>query len=500
MVIASSEVYPEFSRIRALFHHGPKRRPPDRHARLSRSAGEVGRRAGHCLRSDHQPERRRPDVDRHGPPDFPIRTAPCPGPAAGATGAAFRARLAGFPEIVTLDVGGTSADVSILTGGRLPAVHSRNLAGFPLRLPALDVNSVGAGGGSIAWIDRDGLLKVGPQSAGAVPGPACYARGGKEATVTDAQVMLGRLAGDALLDGRMPIRRVLAAEAIESLSRRIHLPPVETALGIVRLVCANIVRAIRSISVERGHDPAAFALFVFGGAGPLHAAETARELGIKRIVVPPHPGILCAEGLLNSDLATDLVRTVGLVVDSGAGPALERIRDGLRAEADAWFAREKIAPAARRFHWSADLRYRGQNFELPVGLDPKPLRAPGCRALIRRFHAEHDRAYGFAQSGETIELINMRLKLIALLDKPALTELAGRRRAKPVGARRVCFAADDWRQAPVFRRSELGLGQRIKGPAILEQMDSTTPLFPGDVCRVDRWGNLIIDLAPEKQP
>ena len=227
MVIASSEVYPEFreyERFSTTVLNAALLTVM--HAYLDRLEKSVAGLGIPCAPTISQSAGGLMSIAMAR--DFPIRTA-LSGPAAGATGAAFRARLAGFPEIITLDVGGNSADVSILTGGRLPAVHSRNLAGFPLRLPALDVNSVGAGGGSIAWIDRDGLLKVGPQSAGAVPGPACYARGGTEATVTDAQVMLGRLAGDALLDGRMPIRRELAADAIASLSRRIHLPPVETA-------------------------------------------------------------------------------------------------------------------------------------------------------------------------------------------------------------------------------------------------------------------------------
>ncbi len=427
---------------------------------------------------------------------FPIRTA-LSGPAAGALGAAYRAGLAGFPEIITLDVGGTSADVAMLTGGEPSVVHSRMLAGFPLRLPTLDVNSVGAGGGSLAWIDRDGLLKVGPRSAGAVPGPACYNRGGTQATVTDAQVLLGRLAGEALLDGRLPIRRDLAEKAVAGLAAQLKLPVIETAQGIVRLVCATMVKAIRSISVERGHDPAAFALFVFGGAGPLHATDTARELGIRRIVVPPNPGILCAEGLLNSDLATDFVRTAHLPLDLKSGPALEKVRAGLRAQAKAWFDREKIAPKARHATWAADLRYSGQNFEISVPVEDQRLDSARCRALLKRFHAAHDRAYGFAQTAEPVELVSLRIKLIATLDKPVLPRLKATRKAKPVGKRRICFALDDWREAPIYRRSELAAGQRIVGPAVLEQMDSTTPIYPGDVCRVDTWGNLIITLAPE---
>ena len=219
----------------------------------------------------------------------PIR-ASLSGPAAGVLGAARRAGTAGFRDIVTLDVGGTSADVSLLRDARPTEVHERTLAGFPLRLPALDVNAVGAGGGSVAWIDQDGLLKVGPRSAGAAPGPACYAAGGTEASVTDANVVLGRLNDSSLLDGMMPIDRRLAHEVVEALARELDLDGEETALGIIRVACATMVKAIRSISVERGHNPAEFALFVYGGAGPLHAIDVARELEIGTVIVPPHPG------------------------------------------------------------------------------------------------------------------------------------------------------------------------------------------------------------------
>jgi N-methylhydantoinase A len=425
---------------------------------------------------------------------FPVRSA-LSGPAAGAIGAAHRAARAGFPAVITLDVGGTSADVAMLSNGEPALVHSRTLAGFPLRLPALDVNSVGAGGGSIAWIDRDGLMKVGPHSAGAVPGPACYDRGGTAATVTDAQVLLGRLDAASLLDGRMTIRRDLAEAAVARLAGTLDLGVEETALGIVRLACATMVKAMRSISVERGHDPTGSALFAFGGAGPLHATGTARDLGIARIVVPPHPGILCAEGLLNSDLATDLVQPARLRMDGRAPAAIAEVRAALLARAEAWFIGEQVGQGAERQRWSADLRYHGQNFELSLPLDPAPLDAAGLAALIARFHAEHDRAYGFAQPAEPVELVNIRLQLAGILEKPTLQELAPAAPGHPVATRRVCFGPDEWHATPVYRRDTLAPGQTLAGPAIIEQMDCTTPIFPGDGCTVDRWGNLLITLG-----
>jgi N-methylhydantoinase A len=495
MVIASSDVHPEFreyERLSTTVLNGALLTVM--HAYLERLERAVG---GLGIACDPMVSQSAGGLMSIGMARrIPIRTA-LSGPAAGALGAAYRAQLAGFPTVITLDVGGTSADVAMLTNGEPALVHSRMLAGFPLRLPALDVNSVGAGGGSIAWIDRDGLLKVGPQSAGAMPGPACYGRGGEQATVTDAHVLLGSLADTGLLDGRMAIRRDLAEQAIAKLAQPLGLSMIETALGIVKLVCATMVKAIRSISVERGYDPADFALFAFGGAGPLHATESARELGIGTIVIPPYPGVLCAQGLLNSDLATDFVRTAAVQMDAGAAGKLEEVRASLRVQADAWFVHEGIAAPARRESWSVDLHYRGQNFELPVPMPPGQLDVASCRALVERFHVEHDRAYGFAHPNETVELVSMRVRLTAVLDKPVLAELPPGPPAAPTGARRVCFANDDWREVPLYRRDALGRDQRIAGPALFEQMDSTTLLFPGDACRVDRWGNLIIELMAE---
>ena len=426
--------------------------------------------------------------------NFPIRSA-LSGPAAGVLGAAYRAHLAGYPKVITLDVGGTSADVSLLSGGKPSLVHSRNLAGFPLRLPALDVNSVGSGGGSIAWIDRDGLLKVGPRSAGAVPGPACYDQGGQDTTVTDANVLLGRLSAEALLDGRMPIRRDLAEAAVNKLARRIHLEPVDTALGITRLACATMVKAIRSISIERGHDPGEFALFAFGGAGPLHAPEIARELGIGRVIVPPSPGILCAQGLLNSDLVGDFVQATLTRFDGTALKTLNSLRAELMNQARTWFERERVAPADQLLYWMVDLRYKGQNFELSIPFSGAQFDTAVVSAVLNSFHGAHDRAYGFAQPEEQVELVSMRVKTIGVLEKPQLPILPAVEPGNPIARRRVAFAKEAWYDTPVFRRGDLAPNQTLNGPAIIEQMDTTVVVYPGDECKVDTWGNLILGLA-----
>jgi N-methylhydantoinase A len=431
--------------------------------------------------------------------DFPIRSA-LSGPAAGVIGAAYRAGIAGFPDLITLDVGGTSADVSLLAGGKPALVHSRRLAGFPLRLPTLDVNAVGAGGGSIAWIDKDGLLKVGPESAGALPGPACYGLGGAQATVTDANVLLGRLPADALLDGRMPIQRTLAEAAVGRLAQTLSLGLTETALGIVQVASAVIVKAIRTISIERGHDPAGFALFAFGGAGPLHATEVARQLGIRRLVIPPNPGILCAEGLLVSDLTADFVHARLASVDAKVAEVLNAGTAVLGRQAEDWFAAEEVAPARRQQAWQADMRYRGQNFELSVPITGEAFDAGAVAALRRAFEAAHEQAYGFAQPDEPMELVSLRLKVTGVMDKPALPEWPGGAPTAPAGAREVLFEGDTWRRAALFRREALTAGQEFSGPAIVEQMDSTVPIFPGDRCRVDRWGNLVVEVAVPTGP
>jgi N-methylhydantoinase A len=425
---------------------------------------------------------------------YPIRSA-LSGPAAGVLGAAYRAKVTGEANIITLDIGGTSADVSLLANGEPAVVHSRRLAGFPLRLPALDVNAVGAGGGSIAWIDRDGLLKIGPHSAGALPGPACYGQGGEAATVTDANVLLGRLPSEALLDGRMAIRRDLAEAAIDRLAAPLHMSREDTALGIVQVACATIVKAIRAISVERGHDPADFSLFAFGGAGPLHAADVAHDLGITRIVIPPNPGILCAEGLLGSDLVADFVQPSLASFDTNAEQTLNAARAALQQRADDWFRDEQVTAQDQQAAWSVDLRYAGQNFELSIAFDATAFDAAKATALRQAFNTEHERAYGFAQADEPVEIVSMRIKLTGVLAKPPLPMFAASVAATPVGHRAITFAKGVILDTPIYRRDDLHSGQVLIGPAVIEQMDSTLLLFPADHANVDRWGNLIIDLA-----
>lgn len=424
---------------------------------------------------------------------FPVR-ASLSGPAAGVQGACRRAVAAGHPNIITLDVGGTSADVSVLVGGEPVIVNERDLAGFPIRIPALDVNAVGAGGGSIARIDRDGLLKVGPQSAGAVPGPACYGLGGEQATVTDANVVLGRLNNETLLDGRMPIHSELATRAITELAGDIDVSIETAALGVIQVACATMVKAIRSVSIERGHDPRDFSLFVYGGAGPLHAIDVARELSIKRVIVPPSPGILCAEGALNASLTTEYVQTLLGRLDTAGVDRLRAAQTDLAQQASEWFESEAIDPTHQMARWSIGARYLGQNYELSLPVNLGQANTTFVESIAALFHETHELVYGFSSHDEVIQVVNLAVKLTGQLEIPALPRLLVMQPAQPQTSRQTVFNGSDRLSTPVYRREHLMAGQQLVGPAIVEQMDATILVFPNDLCEVDDWGNLIIHI------
>ena len=422
---------------------------------------------------------------------FPVR-ASLSGPAAGVQGAINRSVTAGFKNIITLDVGGTSADVALILDGKPMEVNERLLAGFPIRIPALDVNAVGAGGGSIAWVDKDGLLKVGPQSAGAEPGPACYGKGGKSATVTDANVFLGRLNNRALLEGRMPIKESLARKAIDTLAKQINLSKEETAIGIIKVACSTMVKAIRSISVERGYDPREFVLFVYGGAGALHAIEVAKELGIKQIVIPPSPGILCAEGAMNSFLTNEFVQTVFTKLDEEGIAKIRSFREILKLKIQKWFSEEEIQKKSQEENWFIGARYFGQNYELNLPINFRQNDKELIIKLKSAFQKAHESNYGFASDSEPIQIVNILVKGIGKLDRPKLPLEKNGKKNKPENYRITFFEKNKSFKTPVYKRNQLVRGQTITGPAIIEQMDSTAIIFPKDIGKIDNWGNLII--------
>jgi len=427
----------------------------------------------------------------------PVKTL-LSGPSAGAAGGAWLAAKVGVSSVVTFDMGGTSTDVSFVRDGIPTLAFEREIAGIPIRIPALDIHTIGAGGGSIAWRDSGGALMVGPQSAGADPGPACYGRGGATPTVTDANLFLGRLSPKGLLGGRMPLALAKAQEAIAGLGQELGLSPIETARGIIRVVNANMARALRVVTVQRGVDPTRLALLAFGGAGPLHAGALARELGIPTILVPPGPGILCALGLLVEELRADAVRTWVTRLDLQALEPLERGFRELEADATAWLQRERVPPDRRQLSRWLDLRYEGQNYELLVPVPEEVWRERSLEPLRREFLQTHERTYGFAAEGEPIQVVNLRLVARGLPDLPELP------RQKPggpdpsaalVGRRPVDFVEAGALDCPVYDRARLAAGNRLAGPAVIEQFDSTTLLSPGQEALVDELGLLIITEA-----
>lgn len=429
---------------------------------------------------------------------FPVRTA-LSGPAAGAVGAIHTARLAGRPDVITFDMGGTSTDVALLRGYAAGTSFERTVAEFPVRLPMLDIATIGAGGGSIAWFERDGLMKVGPISAGAVPGPACYGIGGDRPTVTDANLALGRLSARGLIGGRMPLDVDRARAALAPLADRLGFTIERAALGVLGIVVSNMVRAIRSVSVERGHDPRGFTLMPFGGAGALHAVDVARALGVREILVPPAPGILCAQGLVVSDLKEDFVRTLRRTMDGEGAAALGRELAALLAAATRWCDGEAIAPENRRFAATLDMRYVGQNFELAVPLgeiDPAAGTAmPDMAALRQAFLEVHERSYGYFNPDDPIEVVNLRLGARGLIKPSTRPWRDGRGDGAPptVGMRDVWFAPDRPTPTPVHARDDMRAGHSLTGPAVIEQLDATTLVYPGDRLTVDAAFNLLIE-------
>jgi N-methylhydantoinase A len=430
---------------------------------------------------------------------FPVRTC-LSGPAAGVVGAAEIGGAAGFPNLVTFDVGGTSTDVSLIHGGKPLFTSSAEVAGYPVKTPMIDIHVIGAGGGSIAWMDDAGSLKVGPHSAGAVPGPVGYARGGTEPTITDAELTLSRLNPVSLLNGRMRVDAEAARRVIgERVAAPLGLAIEGAAQGIIDIANANMSRAIRSVSTERGYDLAGFALFAYGGAGPLHATDVAEECGIPVVIVPQEPGTLCARGILLSDVSFDFVRSEISTLDAQAWRRVCGTAAELRREADAWLARERVASSGRSFRAYIEARYEGQNFEVVVPLDD--LSEDSRERFVEAFHAAHKREYGYEVRDRGIEIVNCRLQGIGRVVKPPhrAPEGAGGTDTARVGARRVYHGKrHGWIDTPVYDRTRLATGIELDGPAVIEEMSSTTVLAPAHRAVVDNLGNLVIRLKARR--
>ncbi len=425
------------------------------------------------------------------------------GPAGGVIAGAALAAEIGVGDLVTFDMGGTSADFSVIVGGQPTMVRGRDIDGQPLRLPTLDIETISAGGGSIAHVDVGGALKVGPDSAGAVPGPACYGQGGTQATTTDATVVLGIIAPDEFLGGEMRLDRDKAREAVErTVARPLGLGLEEAALGIIQVANANMIQAIRTLSVERGHDVRGFGLLAFGGAGPVYAAYMARDLGMAEVIAPRNPGVFAALGLLLSDIRHS-AQTAWQVPLDGVGEAALASRLGaLRAELENELSQDGVAAADRYFRFAADMRCVGQFHQLQI-----PLTAPNgagwfdAATLAHSFHAAHERAYGQADPDAPVELVNLRVDGLGRLPKPPLAEDATAAAAKPepLYSRKVYLDRENgWTETPVYRRAHLAEGQVVDGPAILLQRDSTILVLPGQQARVDRLG--VVRIRPAASP
>ncbi|HYI68242.1 MAG TPA: hydantoinase/oxoprolinase family protein [Skermanella sp.] len=428
--------------------------------------------------------------------ELPVRTV-LSGPSTGVVAAQVIGQVAGFPNLITFDMGGTSSDVALLANGQCRLASEAVVHGYPIKAPMLDIHTVGAGGGSIAYVDSGGLLKVGPRSAGADPGPVCYGRGNEEPTVTDANVVLQTLNPTHLLGGRMAVRQDLAKAAIGRLAEKLGMDTMATAQGILSVVTANMAKAIRVISVQRGHDPRDYTLMAFGGAGPLHAARLARELDMTRILVPRNPGILCAMGLLLTDLRADFAVTRLTVVGTEAVGGIEAAFQGLSERAEEWFAAEAVPAASRLLTRTVDMRYAGQNYELAVALPDGPVTQVTLDALVEGFEAAHKRMYGFIAEGEAIQIVTFRVEATGLVAKASFKP---RPDAGPdasgaiIGRREVWLPeANGMVSCPIYDRSKLDAGNRIVGPAIVEQMDATTVILPGMVAHVEPYLNLVLE-------
>jgi N-methylhydantoinase A len=411
--------------------------------------------------------------------DEPVRTL-LSGPAAGVVGAAELADAMGVDRFITFDMGGTSTDVSLFE--RRARIRTLSYpGGYPVRTPVIDIHTVGAGGGSLASIDAGGSLKVGPQSAGADPGPACYGRGDQPA-VTDADLVAGRLIAEHFLGGRMRLYPERASGTIQKLAHAMKTDAANAALGVIRVVNANMERAIRVITVERGFDPRDFALMAFGGAGPMHAAELARELGIRHIVLPRNPGLLCAWGALGAPLGREYSLTI-----REAEPELRRLQARARpmiARARAELLNDGAPAGAIRNELWADMRYRGQSYELEVKLGP---------SFVDDFHQAHRRTFGHSAAHAGVEVVNLRLRAHAAGPPLAPERLA--RRANPVALGRTrVLVGSSYRVVPMYERDALGADVRLNGPMIVVELSSTTYISPEFSLRCDYYGNLHLEL------
>jgi N-methylhydantoinase A len=416
------------------------------------------------------------------------------GPAAGVLGAQQVASALGIGNFISVDVGGTSADISLVKDGKLEVTLNQEIGGLPLQTPMLDIVTIGAGGGSIARMTALGSLAVGPDSAGADPGPVCYGRGGTLPTVTDANVVLGRLPAE-IAGGSVKLDLDGAAKAIATtVADSMGVDALEGAAAIIEVMENNMAAAIRTVSIGRGHDPREFALIAFGGAGPLHACMLAEILGIETVIIPPSPGVLSTNGLLFTDLRNDYVQTFTGDIEGLDSATMAAAFEPLEASAAQWLLDQGISNGSGEQIRSADLRYRNQGFELTVPVPEGPLSADAVAEAVRGFHDLHKRLYTYSMEDVPVQLVNLRVTAVGHLPSPAADEDQGTAHAPPAeGARPVTFRRGEApRETPIYRREQLRPGAAFEGPAIVEQNDTTTVVWPGFSVVVEPHGNMVI--------
>ena len=418
------------------------------------------------------------------------------GPAAGVIGAVAIAQQAGKPNSISIDMGGTSFDVSLSYRGEVRRTQESELERLPVKVPMVDIHTLGAGGGSIAWIDPGGALRVGPKSAGADPGPACYGNGGTEATVTDANLVLGRLGATSLLGGTMTLDRELARDVIaERIARPLGLTVEGAAEGIVQVVNASMVKGIRVVSVSKGYDPREFSLVAFGGAGPLHASELADEMDIPTVLVPVAPGVTSALGLLMADLRHDFTQTVLKPGNELSPTEITSWYEQMETQAMEQMAREAVAPEDVSLVRAADARYVGQGYELEVLAQSGKLEQRDVEEIVERFHDAHVRSYGYASRDNAVEVVNLRVTALASMPRPDLASDSRNGGGDPSRARigeRSVYFRNEPKTTSIYDRSGLRPGDVIEGPAIVEQLDSTTVVWEHQTATVDNHLNLLV--------
>ncbi|MFL6164258.1 MAG: hydantoinase/oxoprolinase family protein [Jatrophihabitantaceae bacterium] len=416
------------------------------------------------------------------------------GPAAGALGAALIAGHAGYDRVLTCDGGGTSTDVAVVLGGQ-PALTTEGSVGqYPSKIPMIDVVTVGAGGGSIAWISAEGALKVGPKSAGADPGPLCYSQGGTEVTVTDAHAALGRIPPH-LLGGEIPLDVEAARSGLRQLAGKLGLDPIACATGVLEISAWNQANALRQVTVQRGLDVREFTLTTFGGSGSLLLCRLIDILSLRRVLVPPNPGNVSAFGLLTVDVRNDYVQTCVAQHDSLEIETVVRIVDQLTDQARDALAREGFGTGEQRFVRTADLRYFGQAYEVRVSMPAGPLSRSALDAVAAEFHRAHHDLYGYSfahDPSQRVEWVNLRVTGIGPIQRPRLSEYPDVAEPAETGLRDVCFDGQRYQRTTLYDRTKLSPGDTVSGPAVIEEFGSTVPIHPGFRAVLDRYGNLLV--------